>query len=91
METAMNSSTQSIAFDRAVGPALRQLFLADVAEAAVRFTADLAISTRIEELANKSTEGKLTDEEREEYQGYIRGNKFIAIIQRQLRRHSRPA
>jgi uncharacterized protein YnzC (UPF0291/DUF896 family) len=40
---------------------------------------------RIEELAAKSTEGALTDQERAEYEGYVRANKFIAILQRQAR------
>jgi hypothetical protein len=41
---------------------------------------------RIEELAGKSTEGQLTETERAEYAGYVRANKFIAILQRQGRR-----
>ena len=38
---------------------------------------------QIEELARKSTEGELTEDERAEYSGYVRANKFIAILKRQ--------
>lgn len=40
---------------------------------------------RIEELASQSTEGLLTDAERAEYEGYVRANKFVAILQRRAR------
>ena len=40
---------------------------------------------RIEELAAKSTEGALTDQARAEYEGYVRANKFVALLQRQAR------
>jgi hypothetical protein len=36
-------------------------------------------------LASKSTEGQLTSAEKAEYAGYVRGNKFLAILQRQAR------
>jgi hypothetical protein len=38
---------------------------------------------RIEILAGKSTEGELTEEERAEYEGYVRANKFAAVLRRQ--------
>jgi hypothetical protein len=31
----------------------------------------------------KSTEGQLTEEERAEYSGFVRANKFVAILKRQ--------
>jgi hypothetical protein len=48
-------------------------------------TPDPALQARIEELGAKSTEGELTAQERAEYEGYVRANKFIAILQRQAR------
>ena len=45
--------------------------------------ADARLQTRIEELAEKSTEGALTEDERAEYAGYVRANKFVAILKRQ--------
>jgi uncharacterized protein YnzC (UPF0291/DUF896 family) len=41
------------------------------------------VQARIEELARKSTEGELTEDERAEYAGYVRANKFVAILKRQ--------
>ena len=38
---------------------------------------------RLEHLARKSTEGELTEDERAEYAGYVRANKFVAILKRQ--------
>jgi uncharacterized protein YnzC (UPF0291/DUF896 family) len=52
---------------------------------ALRFRAAPELQARIEELAGKSTEGQLTETEKAEYAGYVRANKFIAILQRQAR------
>jgi uncharacterized protein YnzC (UPF0291/DUF896 family) len=51
----------------------------------VNFRADPTLHARIEELAGKSTEGQLTETEKAEYAGYVRANKFVAILQRQAR------
>ncbi len=45
-----------------------------------------ALRARIEELANRNTEGELTAEERDEYEGYVRANKFVAILQAKARK-----
>ena len=47
------------------------------------FRPTLNWQARIEELAQKSTEGELTEDERAEYAGYVRANKFVAILKRQ--------
>ena len=62
-----------------------QIVLPEKAEAVLRFRAAPELQARIEELAGKSTEGQLTETERAEYAGYVRANKFIAILQRQAR------
>ena len=62
-----------------------RIVLPEKAEAVLRFRAAPELQARIEELAGKSTEGELTDAERAEYAGYVRANKFIAILQRQAR------
>ncbi len=76
---------ETTAFDRGVGPILRTVLL-DKAETVLDFRPDAALQDRIEELAAKSTEGKLTEEERAELGGYARAKKLIAILQRQARR-----
>ncbi len=80
----MTTTPETIAFDRGVRPML-QMVLLDKADAVLNFRPDPAFQDRIEELAAKSTEGELTATERAEYEGYVRANKFIAILQRQAR------
>jgi uncharacterized protein YnzC (UPF0291/DUF896 family) len=62
-----------------------RIVLPEKAEAILRFRAAPELQARIEELAGKSTEGQLTETESAEYAGYVRANKFIAILQRQAR------
>ena len=62
-----------------------RMVLPEKAEAVVRSRAAPELQARIEELACKSTEVQLTAAERAEYAGYVRANKFIAILQRQAR------
>jgi hypothetical protein len=78
------STSETDAFDRGVQPLLR-IFLHKKTAAAVKFRADPQLRARIEELAGKSTEGQLTKAEKAEYAGYIRANKFVAVLQRQAR------
>jgi hypothetical protein len=81
----MTTSPEATAFERGVRPLL-QLVLRDKAETVLNFRPDPALQSRIEELATRSTEGELSEEERAEYEGYVRANKFIAILQRQARK-----
>lgn len=62
-----------------------QIVLPERAEEIVEFRADPELQARIEELAAKSTEGQLSAAEKAEYEGYVRANKFVAILQRQAR------
>ena len=77
-------STQS-AFHRGVHPLLN-LLLPGKEEAVLAVKPDQALRKRIDELASKSTEGDLTADERDEYEGYIKANKFVATLRRQARR-----
>jgi hypothetical protein len=57
-------------------------------ESAARFVAvraDDEVQRRIDELADKCTEGQLTDDEREEYDAYIQAIDFISIMQSKAR------
>ncbi len=80
----MARTPETTAFERGVGPLLR-IVLHDKAETVVNFRVDPTLRSRIEELATKSTEGELSAAERAEYEGYVRANKFIALLQRQAR------
>ncbi len=57
----------------------------EVARKIVRLRADPVAQARIEELARKSTTGRLTAKEREEYKTYVSAGTFIAIIQSKAR------
>ena len=87
---SMNPTAESTAFNRAVSPVLRQVLPQQKVETAINFDVDPDLRARIEELASKSTEGDLSDQERLEYQGYVRANKFIATLRRQARRLLNP-
>jgi len=76
----MAVTLDTAAFDRGTDPIL-EFFNAEQARALVAYRGDEALRARIEELAQKSTEGELTDAERAEYEGYVQANKFIAILQ----------
>lgn len=78
----MVPTSESLAFDRGVRPIL-EILLRGRADAVIGFQADPDLQARIEELARRSTEGELTEDERAEYAGYVRANKFVAIIKRQ--------
>lgn len=73
------------AFHRGVQPLL-ELLLAGKEEAVLSIQPTRELRERIEHLAARSTEGELTAGEREEYEGYVRANKFAAALRRQARR-----
>lgn len=83
----MQATPEIDAFERGVRPVLR-IVLPGKAEAVLSFRAAPELQARIEELARRSTEGQLTEAERAEYAGYVRANKFVAILQRQARQLS---
>jgi hypothetical protein len=73
------------AFQRGVAPLL-QLLLPGKEESVMGVMADPSLRSRIELLASKSTEDDLSDEEKAEYEGYVRANKFVAVLRREARR-----
>ena len=80
----MRPAPEVAAFHRGVQPVLRIVPRKKVKEIA-QFRPQSRLRARIEELASKSTEGRLSQRERAEYEGYVRANKFVAILQRQAR------
>lgn len=81
----MQALSENTAFDRGVTPIL-QIVLPERVDPLLEYKPDAALAARIEELAEKSTEGELTEEEQAEYAGYVRANKFVAILKRQAER-----
>lgn len=76
----MATAFDTVAFDRGTDPIL-SFFSEEQARALIAYCGDPSLRARIEELACKSTEGDLTDQEQAEYEGYVQANKFIAILQ----------
>ena len=81
----MATTYDMAAFERGTDPIL-QFFTLEQAQALVAYRGDELLQERIEELARKSTEGELTEPERAEYEGYVRANKFVAILQAKARK-----
>jgi hypothetical protein len=71
--------------DRLVEPVVRT-FTPEVARALVQLRADPELQARMDELAEKCNEGRLTPEEREEYDTSVRFANYLAIIQARARR-----
>ena len=61
------------------------MFLARTGGALANFQADESLQRRLEELAEKCSEGDLSEEERAEYSGYVRANNFLSILQSKAR------
>jgi hypothetical protein len=80
---ATNAATS--AFERVLA-AVGQCLDRQSAQAIIELRADSEMQGRIEELAEKSTQGALTPDEREEYDGLVRVGNFVAILQAKARR-----
>jgi hypothetical protein len=86
----MAASLKMAAFERGVRP-LAEIVFPEKSQAVLGFRPAPELQARIEELAAKSTEGELSEAERSEYEGYVRANKFVAILKRLALEISRPA
>ena len=83
MKTVIKRS-DSEALDRLLNPFADCLTPA-LAQRIVKFRADAEIQARIDELADKCTEGELTSAERREYESYVRAINLISILQSKAR------
>ena len=81
----MPASSTDAAFERVLA-AVGQCLDRQSAEALLRLRADSEMQGRIEELADKCSEGRLSSEERDEYEALIRVGNFVAILQAKARR-----
>ena len=79
------ASSTDAAFERVLA-AVGQCLDRQSAEALIQLRADREMQGRIEELADKCTEGRLTSEERDEYEALIRVGNFVAVLQAKARR-----
>jgi hypothetical protein len=79
------ASSTNAAFERVLA-AVGQCLDRQSAEALLRLRADSEMQGRIEELADKCSEGRLSSEERDEYEALIRVGNFVAVLQAKARR-----
>jgi hypothetical protein len=80
----MATAPVTSALDRILEPVSRCL-TRDVAKELAHLRADPETQARIDELADKCTEGELSDAERAEYETYVRAIDFITILQLKAR------
>jgi len=80
----MPAVTDSVAFHRGADPLLR-ILTPEQAREIVDYHADEELQMRIEELAEKANEGELSADERAEYEGYVKANRFAAVLQAGVR------
>ena len=78
-----NGDSPSV-LDRLLEPISRCLS-PDGARALIELRADPVAQARIEELAEKCTEGQLTPEEKSEYETYVHLGNVVAILQAKAR------
>jgi hypothetical protein len=57
----------------------------EVAKKVADLRADPDVQARVDELADKCTEGDLTDEERADYESYVHAIRVIGVLQAQVR------
>lgn len=58
----------------------------EVAERLVAFRADDETQARLDDLAEKSNEGRLSEQERRDYETYVAAIDFITVLQSKARR-----
>jgi hypothetical protein len=64
---------------------IRRVLTPEAARQLLDVRADEETQRRIDDLAEKCTEGSLTSEERSEYQGYISSFNFLTLLQAKAR------
>jgi hypothetical protein len=69
-----------------IGDILEPVLTPEVARRIVNLRADEATQARLEELAGKCSEGRLSSEEREEYESYVEAIDVVSILQAKARR-----
>lgn len=80
----MRNPSNTAVLDEIFEPVSRCLTL-DVARRIASLRATPKMQSRLDELADKSSEGTLTDAERDEYESRVRALNFIGVLQAQAR------
>ena len=64
---------------------LGHMLTPDVARKLVDWRLNAKATSRLDKLARKCNDGRLTDEERQEYESFVRALDFVAILQAKAR------
>ena len=81
----MRNGHGSAVLDDMLEPVSR-CFGLETARALASFHVEAKIQSRVDELAEKSNEGRLTLDEQAEYEAYIQASTLIGILQAKARR-----
>jgi hypothetical protein len=80
----MAGSTSNSVLDRILDP-FAECLTPEVARRIVALSADAETQARIDQLADKNTEGRLSEDELAEYDTYIQAIEFITFLQAKAR------
>lgn len=81
----MSTMFDAVAFDRGLDPIL-DILTPEQSRTIAAYRGDESLRARIDELAERNTEGLLSPPELAELEGYVRANKFLAILQAKVER-----
>ena len=80
----MDANANSAVLEELIEPVAR-CFTPEVARRILNLRASPELQAKLDDLADKSTEGTLTPEERRLYESYVRGMNFIGVLQASAR------
>jgi hypothetical protein len=81
----MSQTLESSAVDRLLDP-VSQCLTPEVARRIIELRAEPELQARVDVLAERCSQGELSPEEREEYEAYVRGSRFVALLQAKARK-----
>lgn len=80
----MNGASNTAVLDKLFDP-VEKCFTPEVARRLVGVRAPADVQDRLDELADKCSDGTLTADERSEYETYVRTINFIGVLQAKAR------
>jgi len=81
----MEPSTDTAVLDKLLEP-LAQAFSPEAVKQVADFRADARTQALIDTLAEKANEGTLSEDERKQYESFVRAGNLIAVLQAKARR-----
>ena len=80
----MKTVAEDYSMDRLIGP-LGRCLTVESAKRILKLKADAKLQRRVDELADKCSEGLLTPEERDEHARYVSFGTFVALLKSRAR------